>query len=130
MKEKDEIPKSVIQAIMEDEEDFPEISTRKYVPGTEALALKETLGRLVQAYVPEEARRTRLMTVLSWFPAVKLEEYLILALEYATDKTMPDRTSATWWDRPEAIANHVRWHIRRRVRKRGCGLCYRPDKGA
>jgi hypothetical protein len=72
------------------EDEAIEVDLREiYVKGSITRDILPRLVSMVEAGVVDEMRKAKVLGFLKWVPASHLEGFLILALEYGCDKTMP-----------------------------------------
>ena len=85
---REKIPKDILRELDEEEEVLFR-DNDLYEAGSETIILKDMLTRIVQCYVENPTERKRIQALVKWFPGKNMEEYLVMALQYAADKVMP-----------------------------------------
>jgi hypothetical protein len=72
------------------EEDAPDVDLREiYVKGSITRDVLPRLIRIIEVSMDDGVRKSKILGFLKWVPPDHLEGFLILALEYGCDKTMP-----------------------------------------
>lgn len=88
MSEKPLVPKDELAELDELPEDV-------FRPGEIGKVMAVGLKDLIEHYMKANPKKDRLLAFLRWVPAVDLEQYLVLAIEYGADQTHPGDGKST-----------------------------------